>query len=505
MDMLLTGRASEKFSSSRHALGLYRGIANSCQYVVRSEELRAVSLRTVLGVALARTILRLDSLRLGIIKEDTNEPCFVRIPFVGMDDMLEWATVGQGGGDVDFDRELLTKMEKQLDRTWAEMHIRPPWKLIVVENARQSEDETGLTVLEMVFASHHAIADGKSTSVFHEVLLQELNRGLDPPEELRGHVLTFHDNPSPTPPQEELLRPKVSWSFFFKCLWDEFGPAWLKGPPPVTPWTGRPIALTPHELNLRMITIPSEAVPSVLAACRLHSTTLTALLHVLVLCSLSLRVAPDSSPTFRAKTPISLQPYAKAQDGTRLDLSGRMTNMSTAMDHNFDPQTIAAIRSRVPGGGHGQDGLSDSAVWQIAKSVKDEIKEKVAALPNDDVTALLAWVGDWRQRWLGKIGKPRDESWALSNIGSVRYGEYGGGESGTGGWRVRRSIFAQPSMVVGSAFGINVSGVAGGVVTATLNWQQGIVDAELMGGVAEDLSTWLGRFCCAGRFGIFKE
>lgn len=500
----------EKFSASRHALGVYRGIANACQYVVPVQALRStpLDLETVVENALARLILRHGALRVGIIDEDTNNPYFVRIPSVNLHDVVEWTVAKHKAGTPDFDSELLGVMQNRLDQVWPDIHRLPPWKLIVVQHPRQHGVDDDIVVLDMVFAVHHAVSDGKSTALFHIDLLDELNSAREAPPALTNHVLRFEDGPVLAPSQEELVKINISWSFLLRTLWDEFGPGWPRKP---APWTGKDITLSPNRLNLRFMTVPSDVVPLILDACRSHRTTLTALLHALVLCSLAARAPAEAAATFRSSTAISLQPFAKLPVGIDLELPKTMTDMNTAMMHVFDPQVVTELREQGRGDSNTDGHDKMDLVWRSAEALRVEIKKRVDTLPNDDVAGMMAWVSDWRKRWLGMIGKPRGETWAVSNIGSNPYnkssssnGGNGDGD-GHGSWRIQRSIFTQPALVVGPAFAVNVSGVDGGAITLTLNWQEGIVEDDLIDGVAGDLQSWLKHFEETGSFGIFTS
>ena len=501
----LTIHSSEVYSTSRHALGLYRGIANCCRYVVPKVVFRASPTQQLLEDALARTILRLSSLRVGIIHDDTDEPHFIHIPKINIQEMLEWKRLPQiPFEDPTFDLGLLGIIEDRLDQVWTEMTIRPPWKVIVVQPIQKSTQDDDSVVFEVIFATHHSIADGKSTALVHTILLEELNRASAPPSELRDHVLTLKEVPVLAPSQEELVRFKISWSFLFRRLWNEFGPAWLKGTPPAKPWTGKPIALEPHALHLRLVNISPSTLASLLARCRAHKATLTSLLHVLVLASLSRRVPAEAAEAFRSFTAISLAPFARFPPGEEIDLSQVMTDMNTSTPHDFGPRVLAQLRP-APSSTPASDDETENTIWQLAATVRAEITKKLGSLPNDDIAGLMAWVSDWRQRWLRKMGQSRDDTWGLSNIGSTRYNSSSAvdDKDEVGNWRIERSVFIQPAAVVGPAFSVNVSGVNGGPVTICLDWQEDIVDAELIEGLADDLKAWCERFEKTGKFGIF--
>lgn len=242
----------EHFSTSRHALGVNRGIANSCKYVVHKRRLEGRPVQMVVEEAIARLVLRLGGLRVGITGEDTNNACFVRVPSMNLQDFVQWttiATVGTGEGE----EQVLRGIKNTLESLWPDPANRPPWQVLVVEN--QAPADSDVIELDIAFAVHHALADGKSTTVFHTELLRLLNDPPERPTELNGHELTFTELPVLAPSQEDLVRCRISWSFFLQTLWSQLGPAWLKPTPSLQPWTGTITSLEPQTLNLRLVTI----------------------------------------------------------------------------------------------------------------------------------------------------------------------------------------------------------------------------------------------------------
>lgn len=482
---------SEHWSTSRHAIGIYTGIANSCRYAIAEHRLHGHPVRAVVEDALARLILRLGGLRVGIVKENTNHASFVSVASMNLRDFIEWETVAESS-QAQFDARVLGATKNRLEQLWPDVAGRPPWKLLVIQNDASASGEV---VLDMVFATHHALADGKSTMVFHNGLLRELNSNSGPPAELKGHVLSFDRNPVLAPPQHELIQFKVGWLFFLKTLWNEFGPSWLKPRPPVEPFVGKVITLEPHMLNLRLISIEPEVVTSLVTACRAHGATLTAILHVLVLASVAKRVPAKVAPAFSSETPIGLIPWAKAPPGVDLDLNNMLSVLNTSSNKVWGADTVADLRRRL---GEIDQGLEKDLIWPLAATWRAEMKAKLASLPNDDVCGLMDYVTDWQKRWEGKIGKRRDATWEVSNIGLIK----GLADEGQGGWTIQRSFFTQPAFLAGPAFAVNVTGVEGDEVTLTLNWQGGVIDDTIVDGLVEDLSAWLEKFRVNGRFGI---
>lgn len=493
MEFILIKRLhSEHFSTSRHALGFNRGIANSCQYVVAKDMLRGRSVRMVVEEAVARLILRLGGLRVGITDEDTNKACFVQVPSMNLQDLVNWKTIAVKSSD-EYDQQVLHVIKCRLEQLWPDVANRPPWQLLVVQNEHTTSENV---VLDVVFAVHHALSDGKSTTVFHSELLRELNSPSSPTPELVNHQLIFSTRPILAPSQEDLVRPKISWSFFLKVIWSEFAPWWAKPTPSPAPWTGKPVTPEPHKLHLRALTIAPSTVTRLIAACRAHGTTLTGILHILILASFAHHVPKEVASSFSGETPISLLPWAKLPLGSDMDLSRVLTDLTTGTKRVWEAATVADIRSRLCGAdANGEEEL----IWPLAAIWRNEMKTKVATLPNDDVVGLMQYITDFHKRWLDKLGKARDATWDLSNVGTIRGHSLDGG----GPWAIQRSLFTQPVLVAGAALGVNVAGIDGGPVNLVLSWQATVVEEVIVHGVAKDLQAWFDRFGERGEFGIF--
>ncbi|KAG8164699.1 hypothetical protein KVR01_004974 [Diaporthe batatas] len=492
----------EHWSTSRHAIGIYTAIANCCRYVVSDSHLSYDSAQSLVEVALARMIVRMAGLRVGITKEHTNQASFVSVPSMDLRDFIEWETVKEGS-QAQFDARVLDVTKTRLEQLWQDVATRPPWRLLVVQNCTK---DWGQLRLDMVFVTHHALSDGKSTMVFHTELLRELNycptdSGSGPPAELKNHVLSFDRAPVLAPPQQELVKFRIGWVFFLKTLWQEFAPSWLKPTPPVEPWTGKAITLEPHKLNLRLIPIDKEVVPKLVTACRSHGATFTAIIHVLVLISVAKRVPAQAAAAFSSDTPISLIPWAELPPGSEIeDITRVLSVLTTSSSKVWDAETVADLRRRLS---EQDQGLEEGLMWPLAATWRVEMKKKLASLPNDDVCGLMDYVTDWQKWWEGKIGKRRGATWEVSNIGLIS--PESAGHSSLAVWDIRRSFFTQPAFLAGPGFAINVTGVERGEATMTLNWQGGVIEDAMIDGVVEDLTRWLETFQVNGSFGIVEN
>lgn len=448
-------------------------------------------LRAVVEHAVAQTILSHPVLQAGIVDEDTTSPHFVHLATLDLSELVEWKTVDANTVS-DRDTILQHVLETRHSGLWPDLHQRPGYQFIVLSPEPTPHAAEGPLSLDIIFAFHHACGDGNSGVVLQRSLLKALNNPTPMPSyDPSTHILTIN-NPAPLPPsQEALIDFKISWAFLFKTLWAEFGPSFLKGAPSEPAWAGRPIATHPEGTRLRLISFPVATASGIVARCREHSTTLTPLLHILILHSLANRL-PESAlakHAFTSTTPISLRRLVPRGGKQGFDPETSMGVLLASQQHRFSASTVGQARSSP----------DESLLWGLTSSLAADLKQKVASLPNDDVTALMAWVSDWNERWRKMLGKERQHTWEVSNVGAADLSREDGGKAG---WSVDRMVFSQCASVTGSAFSVSVAGVRGGELAAALSWQEGIVDDEVVDGVSRDLRAWLTGFAQTGRFDL---
>ncbi|TLD12641.1 uncharacterized protein PgNI_02947 [Pyricularia grisea] len=475
----------ETISSSRHSLGFYRRVINTCRYeqAPKSGNDSRQPLQQVIEAALARVVLELPSLRIAIADESSPNPSFVAVPsidirgnhleFVSLDHGENDDESGGGGGD---DPALMQFLQDEHGKLWPNVSSQPPWKLTVVQRA-------GSPLLDVVFAVHHSITDGGGTARFHAFLLRSLQ--LPPPPELStesGVLDCSAHRPNLAPEMNQLVKLDVSWLYLAKEVVKDMAPAWLSGTAP--PWAGAPPAPEPYQTHLRLVSITPELARALRSACRAHQTTLTPLLHALVLVSLC-RVLPDGDKTasglsFAADTPISLRPYMTRPVAAGVDESALLVPMVTTHRHLFSGPTVSSVLASAD---------EDELVWSVAAEIKSTLAQKQATLPRDDIAGLLPYSGDWRTRWLAAAARPRSGTWEISNVGIVPQPigsngfapEHEQQQQQQPSWRITRTIFSQGTDVCGDAFALSVAGAReSGTICVSINWQEGILDAGLM-------------------------
>ncbi|KAK2007975.1 hypothetical protein LZ32DRAFT_33125 [Colletotrichum eremochloae] len=458
----------EKYSTARHSLGLYRCVSVACRYAVPPgtglEELKTELLRAV-----AQVIIEQPFMRVGIVDEDKQTPYYVHVPRIDLTAQIQW--YGPSHPDAT-DAALCKHLSFQHDQLWPHVGQLPPWKIAVIpiEQFQGSPVE-----IDVIYSFHHAIGDGTSGSIFHKRLLEALSNpvavaGLD------ANHLNLPEPPVLPRPQEHLIDGRISWSYFLWELWAALGPSWLKTKPEVIPWKARAMDFSmPYQTTVRILRIPAATTTGLLAASRAHSMTLTPLFHALVAASLSRHLPASEAPAFNPSSAVSLRRFVPAATG--LDVNNQISVLVTSTEHSISKALTTNMRKP-------SHKTLEEAIWDAAASVKNELRDRLATLPHDDITAMLKYVSDFHEFFTKKNGSERGNSWEVSNLGAIRGGTV------EGDWKLTRAVFSQSAMAAGPGFAVNVAGIAGGEVTVTLTWDESFVDAALMESLATDLEAW---------------
>lgn len=476
----------EQYSSSRHSLGFYYCVVNTCRYSIHNVPKDTKSLERIFKQTLEDVILLLPSLRVGIKDEASKIPKFVRINSMRLSDHVQWRQ--ELSEDEEQDRStLLYFVQTQHQTPFSNIEQQPPWRVTYFESRPSPTDATSkrTAVVDAVFATHHAIADGAGTTIYHAQLLAALSRRLstaNPAQSRHGeNDMSLPKTVGLEPPLEDMLDFKVSWPFLLSVLWQDVMPTWLYRGHRLLPWTGEKITLNPSQVNIRLVQVSSEAVTGLLTACRARKTTLTALVHAIVLSSLSRHMPEDQAQRLVASTPINLRPF--------MDLSTTPSTRSlmgpcvTSCEHIFDEPALASMRSQA-----NDPTMLEEEIWSAARTVKSDLQRRLAQIPVNDQIGLMPYVSDWRQRWKSMLGHARKLTWEVSNLGSMS----GRPSSGETSVMITKSTFTQSAMVAGPAFSVNLSSIRDAGLMISLCWQETIVKTDLMGTVAGELESWLG-------------
>ena len=458
-------------------------MCNTCRYEA-SEPLDQQVWKAWISEAIVSIIDSQPFLRVGIAGEDTNSPNFVHVTSIDLDNHVSWRTDTPKEGQ---DTTLLSAVEERHNSLWPDISNRPPWSVTILGG------EGNPQYVDVIFSWHHAIGDGLSGQMVQKALLQALRETKIPAatQPARSSIIRYPERPVLPPPQEEAVNLSIGWWYMLKTLWAEFRPAFL-APTPVTPWGGELINLErPYKTNVRLVTIDNETRNGLITLCRMHGTTLTGLIQVLILASFARQLPSEKS--FTAQTPMSLRPYASTEG---FDLSKTMLVLVTGLHHRFTPVIVSELQSLLSSSPSEGDTSLEDKIWELAASVKGELKRKADELPANDIMGLLQWVSNWHERLKKADGTPRDTTWEVSNVGII-------GNEGAAGKdvvRISRQVFSQSAIMTGPAMCASVAGCqSSGSVSISLSWQEGVLDHNLVEGIKKDLEAWMRNLGTSGK------
>ncbi|KAF5705059.1 alcohol o-acetyltransferase 1 [Fusarium globosum] len=466
---------SECMWTASHALGIYFRISNIATLTIPRAQLKNGSVLHLIRTAVAQVMLKQPAMRVGIIGENSKQPQFVALSSVDFSEQVEDAEASS----VD---SVAKNLEKLLLQPWPDLSKHPGWHVRVFHEPNLANED--FCRLRICLTVHHAICDGESTAKFHISLVDALNNP-DPAVALmmdKSLVVNLTDDLCDYPlPQEKLINFTADISWIVSELWNMFAPSYLK-PFTSQKWAGEPCNPDIQAVNIRYLSLSSILTQSVVRRCREEKTTMTNLLNALCATSLARRAPLTKQQGFVNLTTISLRPWISEEvHFNKTDMS----KCASSHAQEIGPEVLAKIR---------QDG--DANVWKLAVELRQDMKRRTDTMPHNEFSYLFRYVGDWRDIFQARYGKPRRELWTLSNLGSIAV------PASKGPWELESFLFAQFAPVVSCALMVNAASVEGGDMTVSFVWQDGILETELVQGVRDDLEMWLLRLGEEGKLGI---
>ncbi|KAF4951261.1 hypothetical protein FGADI_7607 [Fusarium gaditjirri] len=457
----------ETGSAAYHLFGLYRCVIISARYDAPPHTSPDEAILT----AIANLINENPMLRVGIQGEGSMEAYFTHVPEMRLSDFVDFRTWGP---EQDHDKCLNDLHCELHDQFWQNIETRPPWRVVVGRPSAIREENEAPLFENIVFAFHHSLMDGMGGRLFHEKLLAQLNSL--PVNPAAPELLSFPEPPMLPEPQENVIDYTSTLSGRATLLWKRYRP-WFLTPAPPKIWAGEPVDFDRHKARLVTVDIPPAVVLTALKETRAHGTSMTGLLHALVLASLSRRI--PTAPAFISSTPISLRPYISpnADPAIKEALFGAVTGMS----HGHSSSAVAAFRAA-------KGGDINDLVWSHARRVKDELKKKTSSIPVDDDMEVLATVTDWQTLLRKKDGQPRPRSWEISNVGTLPAPAEEAGKRS-----IHRMLFTNGVMVASDPMSVSVASVKNGPLTMGITWNDGVVEDKTMEGLVDDLAMYLRR------------
>ncbi|KAH7152857.1 alcohol acetyltransferase-domain-containing protein [Dactylonectria macrodidyma] len=481
----------EAFQSALFQLDLYCGTTIICRYAI-PENLRDPSVHDKLvdfwERAVADTVLQHPLLQVGIVGRDSKHPAWVQLDHIDLSQHIEWRVFDNlESYEATFDKTL----KEEIDTKFASPETRPGWRVIV---SRLSAEN----LLDVFFVWSHTNTDGTGGKLFHETLLQSLNKLQNESSEstLDNHLVkTTATAQNLPPPQDTVGKFSFTPQFTAAMLWKEFKPQIFATKKPPHKLLA-PLHLTQTGTQSRRLSIDNATLQNVLAACRTHKTTLTGLLHGITLVSL-VNLYKEEAPTeLISESPLNLRRFLPSRPPAfpEFEPSKAIGNFVTKMDHIYDETLVSKIQGLARGASTESETIAalEDVMWSVSKTVRQELKDKLDMGLKNELCGLMKLVGDYRGYFKDQMKKPRDSSWLVTNLGVIDGGLSAGTNSETAqSWSIERAHFSIGANLISSNLSICPVAVKGGPLVIGFSWQDEAVDNKLGEGAVAGIDAWL--------------
>lgn len=379
-----------------------------------------------------------------IVDERGPEPSFARMAEVDIASAIRFL-------DAKSESDLASVMEEEFMNVIDASKGLPLWRVVVTSDN------------VVIFAWHHAIGDGQSGLAFLRTLLAGLNKGLQQrtvDSEDAFKIIKTSPDMKMGPPLEKLTDVSVSIRTLVSALAGILLPqAWIRRNKRKI-WTGNTVVVSSCDevkTRVRIISISPSSTSQLLSLSKSHGATLTSTLYVLVVSVLS-KLVSESDPKRKFKristgVPISLRPLANVPPSV-------MCECVSSYQKN-EPLLLTGFS------------------WEKAAAYNKELHKNIPK--TREVIGLIKYLhGKYEAYFKGKLGKKREASFEISNVGVFKPNVEGELSAPDGAeWKIETAYFAQDDGVNGAALKINVAGSPNGGVNVCITWGDGEVDDVL--------------------------
>lgn len=392
----------------------------------------------------------------------------------------------RNSSDLPEDKQIERHLEAVSDDQFSSLHTTPPWKVVLAPlNPGENSAPTRLLVL---FAYYHSHGDGKSGLAFHKSFLRGLSQQSAMYFDPSSSVSFICEPPANTllPPIEEAGKLSLSWSYLLSPLIGAYLPTsiasllgiratWI--PQGGNVWRGRDLTFDPSNFvtGLVSLSIDPTTMRGALGCCKAQRATFTGVLTQLIVRVLSAsKSEADAADIFTSQIAVNMRHLF---NGAYSDDS--MTNCVTGYSETIQCQPY-----------HRSTGWAthDSDFWEAARSTSANLARAASTLHNQPI-GLLQYLKEFRPWTLGQIGKERESSFEISNLGVFSPDAPPSKEEQS--IKMEKVVFSQPANASGALLNFNPVSVKGGPLVMTVTWQRGVLDlAE-----GEDEDTFVRKVC----------
>ncbi|KAK0712865.1 hypothetical protein B0T26DRAFT_650464, partial [Lasiosphaeria miniovina] len=484
---------NEQRCISREDLGFYHGIVVGAIYEFESSF--DVGSPQSFFAPLKHCVDEQVYLGVTVADRHTDKAYFQRAPQINLADhvaVLDRVPAGSGGSSSRWDA-IEAVVQTSLNAPFRQ--DIPPWRIVVLP--LQHSDSPTSSSCFIAFVYSHQILDGPSGVAFHKMFLVGLRTIADDdaqaPMGTTVSVIETRERPLPATLDAPGRLP-LSWSYLVSALATELLPRWLAGLLGFAPavdggtWTGAPAFFDAATTRTRAVVreISAPLVESALRASRANGARLTGTMLQLIARALSKALLAAGNPGAAATNFVSGVPAnLRAAAGVPLDEMGQFYSGTYVKLPRVDGDVCAA------------DPLSTDE-WAAARKSTLAFAD-VSSRLRDQPFALLRYLPSIRGWMAGKLGKPRDVSFELSNVGVFHDDD----EKKKGAKKVgiTHPVFAQPGHVTGPPLAFNTVTLKGGSLMYTVTWPEGSAlgipeedEEEFVNGICDSIEADFGRF-----------
>jgi hypothetical protein len=350
---------------------------------------------------LKKTIERHTNLSYGITEKDgQTEAQFIHLKKINWDDVVDFRTSNLASGE---DETLSGQLGIAHQQLWKDQYRKPAWKLNVLRHSNETLDRE--MRVDVTYINHHALGDGMSCAAFHKTFFEYLlQTSSESKPEVEWPHAVLSTIPKPLFVEDALPFPSDS-----ETKHQRSEPP-VENRPPV-PWTAtQPFlpSIDSFVSRVKFITIPASQLQNILSTCHRLKTTLTGLLHSLIIISLSHSV-PDARG-FRATTPSSMRRFTNLSDD---EIANHISSITTSWPEHL-LNFARTIRENSP--------QEEELISEISKQFQTEVSDELAQVPEHGSPALIgiSRIGDFDAFCQEAMRGRRGYTYELSNIGAVK-------------------------------------------------------------------------------------
>lgn len=413
---------------------------------------------------MGKTLDRHPTLCFGVLDKHNSpeaEAKLYHLPSINWDDVVE--THHPDCEEESEDEELAKQIGVAHEHLFTDQRGRPAWRIMVL-TYRSADEESQRSRFDVIFSGHHAITDGTSCAAFHRTLFHFMNEASAQKDVQTSWPYIVSDTLVRIPFVEDLLPTPANPTTKQASLASR------------TPYTFSPPITNTYNSRDLFITIPAPNIPYLLRKCRSLNSTLTSLVHSLII--IHLAKAIPQAQSLRAITPVSLRRFTGISND-------EIANHVSGVHNNWDSSLLAAARLAI------ENTIEENAlITEISKQYQSAVIDELTSVPMRGAAMVnaVAQSRDFDVVCEESEERPRSETYEVSNVGVVDMR----GEEGE--VKCEKLVFTQCGMVCSAAVGCGVISVREGPLVVSLTWQEGVVEEAIMDGLKGYLERRLMMF-----------